>query len=425
MRRRTFLHGSAAATLGIACSPASGAVPGRAPRLLLRSSWQTANIGDIAHTPGMIALLQKRLPEVRVTLWPTSIDNGVGRLLREKFPALEIIDPTGSDLRRAFRDCDFLLHGSGASIVARRDLERWRNETGKPYGVYGVTLARQNSWETEPRSAASLARDVEVLDRARFVYFRDTPSLALARELGASCPVMRFGPDAAFACDLRDDPLADAFLVTHGLEAGRFLCCIPRLRYTPYWKIDPDTPFDPKRHTRNEQMKEQDHEPLREAVVRLVEQTDMKVLVCPEDRTQMAVGKELIVDRLPKPVLERVVWRPDYWLTGEATSVYRRSAGLFGAEMHSPILCVGQGVPAVVCRFHEQTTKGLMWRDIGLGDWLFDLDSSKDRRRVAPTVLDIAERPTAARERVAAAKDLVDSRQDAAMQTLREELSLP
>jgi hypothetical protein len=29
------------------------------------------NIGDIAHTPGVLALLEKHLPEVEVRLWPS------------------------------------------------------------------------------------------------------------------------------------------------------------------------------------------------------------------------------------------------------------------------------------------------------------------------------------------------------------------
>lgn len=42
--------------------------------------------------------------------------------------------------------------------------------------------------------------------------------------------------------------------------------------------------------------------------------------------------------------------------------------------MHGPIMAVGNGVPALVCRWEEQTSEGLMWSDIGLGDRLFDLD---------------------------------------------------
>jgi len=34
----------------------------KSKRILLRSSWQNVNIGDIAHTPGMLALLEKHRP---------------------------------------------------------------------------------------------------------------------------------------------------------------------------------------------------------------------------------------------------------------------------------------------------------------------------------------------------------------------------
>ena len=69
MDRRHFL--GLAATLAWATA-LRAASPGRTPRILLRSSWQTVNIGDIAHTPGVLALLEKHLPEAAVTLWPSS-----------------------------------------------------------------------------------------------------------------------------------------------------------------------------------------------------------------------------------------------------------------------------------------------------------------------------------------------------------------
>ena len=50
---------------------------GEKKRILLRSSWQTINIGDIAHTPGVIALLEKHLPDVEVRLWASDIRDGV------------------------------------------------------------------------------------------------------------------------------------------------------------------------------------------------------------------------------------------------------------------------------------------------------------------------------------------------------------
>ena len=141
----------------------------------------------------------------------------------------------------------------------------------------------------------------------------------------------------------------------------------------------------------------------------------MRVLVCPEDRTQMAIGKEMLVDPLPAHVRRQVVWRPDYWLTGEAISTYVQSAGLFGNEMHSPIMAVGNGVPAIVCRWREQTTKGFMWRDIGLTDWLFDMDDEADVQKIVPAVLKLAHDQPAARRQAAAARQLVEQRQQQTM----------
>jgi len=423
LNRRHFLQSTGIAALGCALKSALADTDNRPPRILLRSSWQTVNIGDIAHTPGLLSILREHLPEAEVTLWPSNVDNGVEELLLAEFPKLKIAKPRSEALNRAFRECDFLLHGSGASIVAERDLIRWHEETGKPYGIYGITFPMKKSSATTARSEDAMARSVDVLSRARFVFFRDSKSLELAQRLGASSPVMEFGPDAAFACDLRDPNKAEEFLSANKLETYKFLCCIPRLRYTPYWLIKEGRKFDEVKHARNEELKEHDHAPLREAIIEVVKQTDLKVLVCPEDRTQMAVGKEMLIDKLPKATLDRVVWRPDYWLTGEAVSVYVRSAGLFGNEMHSPIMCIGHGVPAIVCRFAEQTSKGFMWEDIGLGDWLFDHDSPEDQQQIVPKVLDMARRPDAARAKARRAQEFVQQRQRKTMDVLQRELS--
>lgn len=378
--------------------------------ILLRSSWQTVNIGDIAHTPGVLHILEQHLPEVTVTLWPGRIDNGVEELLRERFPKLRFATRGSEELKAAFAECDFLLHGSGPSLVAQRDVIQWHEETGKPFGVYGITLPLKKSSSTTVTAADAMAQTVDILSKAEFVFFRDSHSLALAKEQGCISPVMEFGPDGAFACDLREDEKAEAFLSANGLEEGQFLCCIPRLRYTPYWTIK-DLPKDEVKHARNEAMKFHDHDPHIEAIKRVVKETDLKILLCPEDRTQMTVGKEVIYDRLPDEVKGRVVWRPDYWLTGEALSVYVRSAGLFGNEMHSPIMCIGQGIPAIVCRWEEQTSKGYMWEDIGLGDWLHDFDDEADVARLPETVLAMAHDLPAAREKAAAGRAFVEKRQ--------------
>jgi hypothetical protein len=415
--RRAFAGTSFASLLALALKAESGK---RAPRILLRSSWQVVNIGDIAHTPGVLALLEKHLPEAEVRLWASGdLSPEVAAMEHRRFPKLQIVKGTigvgkasTPELGEAVAWCDFLLHGSGPSFVAAKDAAAFERATGKPFGVYGITYAGADD--------ATRA----LMGRARFLFFRDSVSLQKAQADGVACPVMAFGPDGAFACDLRDDAAAEAFLKARGLEEKTFLCCIPRLRNTPYWKIR-NRPFDAeaqRKHARNEAMKEHDHAPLREAIVRVVRETGLKVLVCPEDMSQMAVGKEMLVDRLPEDVRARVVWRESFWLTDEALSTYVRSAGLFGLEMHSPIMCIGNGVPALVCRFEEQTSKGIMWRDIGLGEWLFDFDEEGDLTRLAPAVLKLAQDPEGSRARAARAQAVVKGLQQETMGTVRAQL---
>ncbi len=375
----------------------------RPSRILLRSSWQIVNLGDIAHTPGVLALIERHLPGTEVVLWASDdLSEAVAAMEHRRFPGLRIVKgrigddgtPGNADLAEALAWCDLLLHGSGPSLVASRDVAAFERHIGKPFGVFGITYA---GGDADLRS---------LLGRARFLYFRDSVSLALAHSEGISAPVMAFGPDGAFACDLRDDDRATAFLRASDLEDGRFLCCIPRLRFTPYWLIH-GRPRDEQRQARNQAMAEHDHAPLRAAICAVVRETGLKVLLCPEDRSQMAVGREWVLDHLPEDVRAQVVWRPDFWLTDEALSVQVRSAGLFGHEMHSPIMCIGNGIPAIVGRFAEQTSKGLMWRDIGLGDWLFDLDDETQMERFVPTVLAMARDPQGARATAAAARERV------------------
>ena len=412
MNRRHFLK----ATLAAAALPsfASAQTPKAKKRILLRSSWQTVNIGDIAHTPGMLHLLETHLPEYEVTLWPSSVDNGVEAMLMKRFPKLRIMGRTGDDKKAAFDSHDFLLHGSGPGIVGLKSIIEWTERTGKPYGIGGVTWSGDSG-----RESGSL----KVISDANFAFFRDSVSLALAKEKGATSPIMEFGPDATFACDLVNDAAASAWLKEVGLEEGQFMCCIPKLRNSPYWEVKKGFPFDEKKHARNEEMKEHDIGPLRNAVIAVVQQTPFKMLLCPEDASQMKLNKEMIYDKLPEDVKKKVVWRQEYWLTDFAQSVYNRSAGLFGNEQHSPIMCIGHGIPAIVCRFKEQTSKGFMWRDMGLSEWLFDHDFDEAEKGLTPAVLAIVKNPAAAKAKALKAKGIAHDRMKRMMDVLRAELN--
>lgn len=52
-----------------------------------------------------------------------------------------------------------------------------------------------------------------------------------------------------------------------------------------------------------------------------------------------------------------------------------------------------------------------MWRDIGLGEWLFDFDVEADLSRLTPAVLKMAQDPEASQALVTRARDFVQARQ--------------
>ncbi|MFO0926385.1 MAG: polysaccharide pyruvyl transferase family protein [Gemmataceae bacterium] len=378
MHRRQFL----AVAVAAAAPLASAAGP---RRILLRSSWQTVNIGDIAHTPGMLALLEKHRPADTVTLWPKGLSDEVERLLTARFPKLAIAR-TRAEQEAALAACDFFLHGSGPGLVGAAEAERAR-QAGKPYGFAGVTL-----------SDGELKNHRDLLAGARFVFTRDTDSLRAFRAAGIRGPAAAFGPDATFALDLRDDAAADKLLRTHRLEPGTFLCAVPRLRWTPYWEIHPKTtPPNPQRSAVNEAFADRDHAKMREAIVAWVTTLRRKVFLVPEMTYAVPRLRPLLYDPLPAEVKPHVAVLDRYWLTAEAASVYARAAAVLSLEMHSPIMAVAAGTPAVLLRQPTDTRKGQMWRDVGLVPWIFEIDDTTGKQ-VAERIVGIGRDLPAARK---------------------------
>ncbi|MBC8033527.1 MAG: polysaccharide pyruvyl transferase family protein [Chitinophagaceae bacterium] len=387
--------------------------------ILLRSGWQVENIGDIAHTPAMLALIEKYIPGATVTFWPyySYLPDDEVKMLKRRFPMMRLVsgklDGDGKastgELQAAIDSADFLLHNSGPATIAWADLEVFKRITGKPFGVYGVTYGLYN---TPERS---------ILSEAAFVYFRDSVSLQKAKDAGIHAPIMEFSPDAVFSIDVTDDEKAATFLTEHDLQKGMFLCCIPKHRITPSWlHKHKNRPIDPVKDARNEEMKEHDHKPLREAITAVVRAANLKVLICHEDETEMSIGKEWLLDKLPEDVRAKTVWLNRPWLTDEAVSIYKQSAGFFGNEMHSPIMCIANDIPAIVVRWEEQSSKGIMWKDIGLNEWLFDFDKEDEILRFVPTVLAMAKDPKTASKKAIQARKFVHSRQKGTMKEVEK-----
>ncbi|MGI8604301.1 MAG: polysaccharide pyruvyl transferase family protein [Verrucomicrobiales bacterium] len=387
MNRRDFLNTVSAASI----TSALHAQTKPATRILLRSSWQTVNIGDIAHTPGMLALLERHRPEAEVTLWPSRVDRGVEGILRGRFPKLKIAK-SEDEQEAALAECHFFLHGSGPSLVGLRELIR-AQKAGKPYGVGGITMTDDQIRDQR-----------ELLAGARFVFLRDTDSLRAMKASGITGPQIDFGPDATFAIDLRDGPAASALMKEDKMEQGKFLCAIPRLRWTPYWEIHPEsTKPNPERIKMNEKFAERDHGKLREGITAWVRETGMCVLLTPEMTYQVPLLRTLIFDKLPGDVKPHVSCLDRYWLTAEACSVYAQAAAIVSLEQHSPIMGIAAGVPSVLVRQPTDTRKGRMWYDLKMDDWVFEIDHTTGAQ-IAARLVEIGRDLPAARGAAAKAR---------------------
>lgn len=382
MNRRELIQHLGLGTAGLfiydltmACSKTPTPIEqGNGKTLLVVSGWQDVNIGDIAHTPGLLHILQTFLPKAKIILWKKSTaTDEVKKLLSTNFPRVKVVyggvdsdkNVSSTDVLEAFNEADFMIHGSGPSVVGQINLEAWVKATSKPFGIFGVTIQS---------ISASLK---ELLLKASFIYTRETKSIEVLSNAGVTGIPLTFAPDATFFMHIRDDEKANAFLKENNLEPRKFICAIPRLRYTPYHTFRPDNAgwSDEKIkqvEETNEKYKEADHAKLREAMIRWVRETGNKVLVCPEMTYEVDIMDELLIDPLPDDVKPFVLKR-GYWLPDEAASVYRQAHSVLSFECHSPIIALYNGTPAFYLRQPEDTIKGQMYYDLRYTDWIFEI----------------------------------------------------
>lgn len=368
MKRRTFL--TTAASLAAAPSLLHSAAADTTKRktILLRSAWDTVNIGDIGHTPGTLHVFEKFLPEVDVVLWPAKINEPVETLLMRRFPKLKIVRGDlqkvgdGGEVGRAIAACDLVVHNS--SMSESTILAKHCEAIGKPFGWFGNSMF--------PKFAANPA-NIEIVNRAAFVYCRETLTLESLRKAGAKPPVLEFGPDGCFGIDVRNDAAADSFLRERGLEDRRFITV--QLRTNTQKHPGTDSFLNPANPTPEQQADDERRaEKFRAIVTTWVRRTGWKVLIAPEVEKEIRHNKRLILDRLPADVAQNVVLRDQFWNADEAASVFARAHTVVCHEPHSCIIALAVGTPILHTYSAFHSPKWHMFADIGLNDWLPSLD---------------------------------------------------
>jgi polysaccharide pyruvyl transferase WcaK-like protein len=341
------------------------------PSLLLLSAWNLYNIGDVAHTPGFLRLVQQHFPEARVTVLASRHSEEIGPYLEARFPDCEVLPmefqagiPLSPAMEAAFAGADLVVLNSGMTLSYGYYGLEWERympriaaflearSLGVPYGIWAHSFDK-----VEPQ-ADILYRDV--FATASFVYTRDSQSLALLERRGVRCAEMGFCPDSAFSFDLRSTEQSAAFMREHNLQPRRFLAFIPRLDV----------------HRFREDGRENVHAAqARELIARWVRRTGEPVAIMHEVKNGMEPAREQVYDLLPDDVRPHVVLQPEYWMPDACQEVYANARLVVSAEMHSVILGLAAGTPSLHPYFAQAGLKQWMMRDLGIEEWLFDQDA--------------------------------------------------
>ncbi|WAC20284.1 polysaccharide pyruvyl transferase family protein [Luteolibacter sp. SL250] len=374
--RRSFLKTSGLA-LGAASLPSiAGAQAGNAQKtVLLHSAWATKNIGDIGHTPGTLAAIEKYLPEAKVILWAAHTNKEVDAMLAKRFPKVEIVKGSLSEkdgaVQKAIARADFFMRGPG--MGQSTDFMKYCNKIGKPWGLQG------QSYFPDMVTGDGAEARVALLNSASFIYCRDTKTLKTLQDNGVKPPVMEFCPDGCFGIDVRDEEKALARLAKHGLEPKKFIT-IQLRTHTPTspgvddkrpQKLNPLNPTpeniaDDKRRAKVYQ----------DLIAMWVKETGYKVVIAPEVYKEMQYNKQFIYDTLPDDLKKHVVNFDEFWNVDEACSFYARAHTVICHEPHTPIMALAMGTPMMHTFSEFHSPKCWMFKDIGLEEWAPEFDAT-------------------------------------------------
>lgn len=413
--RRRFLASAATLSAAAALAPSLWAAPPRRKTILLKSAWDTVNIGDIGHTPGTLRVFEQYLPDVDVIVWASRLNERIESMLKRRFPRVLLVQgslggdltPRSDALARAFEAADVVIHNS--SMSNDTSLMRASRKLGKPYGMFGQSYF--------PDFAAQHEDFVNLLSGAAFVYCRETLTLGTLRRAGVSSAVLDFNPDGCFGIDVRNDAAAEAFLKDRRLEPRKFITI--QLRTNTQKHPGTDSFLNPANPTPEQQADDERRAAIfRELVTAWVSQTGLKVLISPEVEKEIAHNKRLILDRLPAEIARHVVLRDEFWNADEAASVFARAHTVVCHEPHSCIIALAGGTPILHTYSAFHSPKYHMFADIGLPEWLPSLDELPAREIVDRLMAIHADYP-AAQARVAGAMKFVHERFEQACAVIR------
>lgn len=368
--------------------------------VLLRSSWQDVNIGDVAHSPGAMAALLDADPDARITLWPVALGEREEALVRAAYPQIAIVRGarlgdegfTTPELAAAWDSADVLVYGSAPDVVGHQaDVIHWARTTGKPHGYAGVTVdplcpptwGTLDELETMVEHLPPGFHDEEgrePLDAAEFLFTRDSISLAYLRGQRIQAATLEFGPDFTFAYDFADRSAIGPFREELGIGDSDFACFVPRLRYAPYPQMrgEPATRESLRRDAINAATSRADLAVLIAGISTWVRRTGSIAVIVPEMAYVPSFSRSQLLPLLPEDVAPRVRVLGRFWSLAEASAIYSVTRAVISMECHSPILASVHATPTLYLRQPTETVKGRMYDDLGGAELLIEIGPGAD-----------------------------------------------
>ncbi len=381
------------------------------PQILLCYSWSHSNIGDIAITPSMLNLIQQYIPNAEVTVVANARAKATETYLTKRFPKCRVvespfnmrIDKNSKEFQDAFDQADIVLYNSGTTLSYGRWEKNWNRtmplamplfmarEKGKPFGIYCQSFEKF-AWPSNELF-------VPMLSDASFIFARDGNSLEYIKSIGIEPHTIRWGPDATFAFNLHDEKAADAFMKEHDLKPRKFITITIRTGIQGFL---------------DEEREEMHAAKIRQLIETWVVKTGHDVLICPEVEWEIEPSRKLILERLPQEIRSHVKFKNKFWLPDEAFSVYAKAEAIVSMEQHSIILALAAGTPVILPRFWENGRKAWMLRDLGIEEWLFDIDEDSGEK-ITAALLDIHDNYDVALDKVKSAMEIVHKGQKETM----------
>jgi polysaccharide pyruvyl transferase WcaK-like protein len=254
------------------------------------------------------------------------------------------------------------------------------------------------------------AERIELLNKAAFIYTREKKTLNILKNAGVKTPVLEFGPDGCFGIDVRDDKRGLATMAKLGLEDRKFITVQVRTNTPKYPGVDDPRPeklnplYPTPKQTEDDARRSAKY---RDLITRWVQTTGGKVLIAPETIKEMGHNKRLIYDPLPSEIQKHVVNLEYFWNADEAASIFARAHTVVCHEPHSPIIALANGTPIIHTYSEFHSPKCWMFQDIGLSDWLLEMDETPVEK-MAETLFEIEADYSGAQAKVRAAMALVN-----------------